>query len=352
MEFLQTEAREWLEAVLEEKLDPHTSLQDLLADGTILYRISLIVKENLGKLKGNAANRPAAAVPSPDVNRTRTSLKYQPYSYVEAFLKVCKDVGLLDLDLFNPSDAVDKKDIRHVCVCLLRLSKKARTLNIHLPDFDNPKHTLLSPPPKHLMPSDVVHNLRDSLQQPSNGPASAKSNIILDLDKEISSSAADLSMGDSESNSVSPEVDSRGLQQPRNALQDPENVGDFSGDLSAMEPKDLDEYVRPVNHNGLSEKPQPVVELGIGTLKASQSPRKSPDALEQYGAKEKGMSRNPKGRYSWFPYAAGVVFVGVLVVMVVARERRRPSLGVYEVQPTDSLAEISRRTGNATWQEL
>jgi hypothetical protein len=60
----------------------------------------------------------------------KNNSKYQPFASVEAFLKVCKEVGLQDLDVFNPSDVVDKKDIRHVCVCLRRLSKNGRSLGI------------------------------------------------------------------------------------------------------------------------------------------------------------------------------------------------------------------------------
>ncbi|KAG0615937.1 hypothetical protein M758_5G077800 [Ceratodon purpureus] len=388
VEFLQTEAREWLEAVLEEKLDPGTSLQDLLADGTVLYRVSQIVKEHLSKVKGrHTEHLPAGAIPSPDVNR-RTSLKYQPYSYVEAFLKVCKDVGLLDLDLFNPSDAVDKKDIRHVCVCLRRLSKKARTLNVQLPEFDNGKHSLLrSPSHKHTTP------VEESLQQPSNKTPSRFKNE--ELGKEPLPSIADLQKRDSDPNDISLELDVVSDENPLEVLQESDGIADsntmeFANEgeadvkvtISISEDTDsrsvettisvseetesrpmettttVCEDLRPVETTtsvsegfylelvqtsvsdernlAMSEKPH------VNGLEMTYEGDRSPPALDLCVTKEK---RRRKGWRPWFPYAAGAaVFVGAVVVLVVSKEKRQSSPVLYEVQSGDNLAEIVRQT--------
>lgn len=177
IEFLRASAREWLEAVLGEELDKETSLEDLLADGAVLYRVTQHIKDD-PKFPGHVES-PKASTASPSFER-KSSLKYQPYASVEAFLNMCKGVGLRDVDVFNPSDAVDQKDIRRVCVCLRRLSKKARTLHLLVPDFDNVKDTLVTPASK--MSREAVQKTKETLQQSAtrssskgseNGPVSS-----------------------------------------------------------------------------------------------------------------------------------------------------------------------------------
>lgn len=43
------------------------------------------------------------------------------------FWQICKILGLNGIDLFSPSDVVEKKNIRKVCICLRALSNKARS---------------------------------------------------------------------------------------------------------------------------------------------------------------------------------------------------------------------------------
>lgn len=186
IQFLRASAREWLEAVLEENLDKETSLEDLLADGTLLLRVSQHMKEDY-KFPGHVEAASPGVTASPSYDR-KSSLKYQPYASVETFLNLCKQVGLRDVDVFNPSDAVDKKDIRRVCVCLRRLSKKARTLHLSVPDFDNVKETLVTK-----MPREAVQKTKESLQHSAtrssrtgeNGQVSSEtSSFIADLRKD------------------------------------------------------------------------------------------------------------------------------------------------------------------------
>lgn len=194
MDFLRAQAREWLEAVLGEDFDDDTSLEDLLADGSLLYRAAQHIKED-SKFPGYSESASHPASGSPSVDR-RNSFKYQPYASVETFLKVCKEVGLQDLDVFDSSDAVDKKDIRRVCVCLRRLSKKGRTLGIQVPDFDNVKDTLVTP---SKMPREAVRRTQESLQKSSS--RSSRSGVNGLVSSETSSLIADLRKDDAESDS-------------------------------------------------------------------------------------------------------------------------------------------------------
>ena len=61
--------------------------------------------------------------------------KYMPYPKVDSFLKICQILGLAGIDLFTPSDVVEKRNVRKVCMCIRLLSKKARTMRLTVPDL-------------------------------------------------------------------------------------------------------------------------------------------------------------------------------------------------------------------------
>ncbi|KAK6150812.1 hypothetical protein DH2020_015744 [Rehmannia glutinosa] len=67
--------------------------------------------------------------------------RYRPYSNVDSFIKTCKILGLSGIDLFSPSDVVEKRDIRKVCICIRALSKKARSKqlskNLYMPSNED-----------------------------------------------------------------------------------------------------------------------------------------------------------------------------------------------------------------------
>lgn len=42
------------------------------------------------------------------------------------FAQFCREVGLNDIHLFSPSDLVEGKDVRRVCVCLRTLSSRVK----------------------------------------------------------------------------------------------------------------------------------------------------------------------------------------------------------------------------------
>lgn len=158
VEFLQTQAKIWIEQVLEKRFHDEDTLVDLLADGEILFKISKIISELMRTKFG-------AKIDSPDTFPEAASFakhggKYLPYSNVDAFLKVCQKLGLTGIDLFSPPDVVEKRDIRSVCLCIRALSKKARSRHLDVPDFDIVTHGLS-------MPTDMVDSIRKYLETAS-----------------------------------------------------------------------------------------------------------------------------------------------------------------------------------------
>ncbi|XP_075477611.1 uncharacterized protein LOC142518665 isoform X1 [Primulina tabacum] len=152
--FLQTQTRIWLEEVLETKLDEDMHVSDLLQDGEILFELSKVVWNllltkcpELRYLKGRFG----------PFGSKKSSGKYRPYSNVDLFLKICKIMGLKGIDLFSPSDVVEKRDNRKVCTCIRAFSKKARSKQLSVPDFDMVMCSVS-------MPKDMVGCIRRSLE--------------------------------------------------------------------------------------------------------------------------------------------------------------------------------------------
>lgn len=46
------------------------------------------------------------------------------------FFQICQIMGLTGIDLFSPSDVVERRDTRRVCMCIRSLSIKARSKNL------------------------------------------------------------------------------------------------------------------------------------------------------------------------------------------------------------------------------
>lgn len=152
--FLQTQTRIWLGEVLKIRLDEGMNISDLLADGELLFEVSKMVWNML--LEKSVELRQIKAYQSP-LGARKSSGRYKPYSNVDSFLKVCKILGLNGIDLFSPSDVVEKRDIRKVCICIRALSKKARSKQLNVPDFDSVTYTVV-------MPTDMVGCIRRSLE--------------------------------------------------------------------------------------------------------------------------------------------------------------------------------------------
>uniref|UniRef100_A0A6N2K261 Calponin-homology (CH) domain-containing protein n=1 Tax=Salix viminalis TaxID=40686 RepID=A0A6N2K261_SALVM len=90
-------------------------------------------------------------------SRRSSGSRYLPYSNVDSFLKICKILGMAGIDLFSPSDVVEKRDTRKVCMCIRSLSKKARALHLNVPDFDIVTYTVA-------MSTNLVGNIRRNLE--------------------------------------------------------------------------------------------------------------------------------------------------------------------------------------------
>lgn len=152
--FLQTKTKIWISQVLKRVLEKHVHISDLLADGELLFELSKVLWDML--LVKFSELRNAKACPSLFLSQKRGG-RYRPYSNVDSFLKVCKVLGLDGIDLFSPSDVVEKRNIRKVCICVRALSKKARSKQLHVPDFDGVSHSAV-------MPKDMVGYIRRTLE--------------------------------------------------------------------------------------------------------------------------------------------------------------------------------------------
>ncbi|KAI8540632.1 hypothetical protein RHMOL_Rhmol08G0001600 [Rhododendron molle] len=153
--FLQTQTRIWLGEVLHTRLDGQLNISDLLADGELLFEVSKIIWtmllakcKELRHLKGYKHN---------PIGSWKGSGRYRPYSNVDSFLKICRILGLSCIDLFSPSDVVEKRDTRKVCICIRSLSRKARSKQLNVPDFDIVTYPVT-------MPTNMVGCLRRSLE--------------------------------------------------------------------------------------------------------------------------------------------------------------------------------------------
>ncbi|XP_019704444.1 uncharacterized protein [Elaeis guineensis] len=154
--FLQTQARIWLAEVLHIRFDEEMAIAELLADGELLFQVSKIVWKML--LKKYPELKHSKVYIYERTSFGKSNRKYMPYPKVDSFLKVCQILGLTSIDLFSPSDVVEKRDIRRVCMCIRSLSKKARSKNLRVPDFDVVTYAIV-------MPTDLVGGIRRNLEQ-------------------------------------------------------------------------------------------------------------------------------------------------------------------------------------------
>lgn len=153
--FLQTQTRIWLGEVLQIRLDEQLKISDLLADGELLFEVSIVIWKML--LTKSMELRHMIAFKYKPFASKKSSGRYLPYSNVDSFLKICKIVGLTGVDLFSPSDVVEKRNARSVCMCIRSLSKKARSKHLNIPDFDIVTYTVS-------MPTNMVGFIRRSLE--------------------------------------------------------------------------------------------------------------------------------------------------------------------------------------------
>ncbi|KAG6496463.1 hypothetical protein ZIOFF_044330 [Zingiber officinale] len=129
-----------LAEVLQFRIDEEMPIADLLADGELLFQVSKVVWKRL--LKNHAELRNSKLFIYEHTSFARRNSRYMPYPKVDSFLKrqphvdlwelfelafeICQILGLTGIDLFSPSDVVEKRDIRRVSMCVRSFSKKAR----------------------------------------------------------------------------------------------------------------------------------------------------------------------------------------------------------------------------------
>lgn len=153
--FLQSQTRIWLGEVLQIRFDEQTNISDLLADGELLFEVSEVISRMLPTLAVDTTHSKVNDWKS--LASGKSTRRYMPYYNVGAFLRMCKNLGLDSIDLFTPSDVVEKRNTRKVCICLRSLSKKVRSRDLNVPDFDSVTRTLS-------MPTDMVQYIRNSLE--------------------------------------------------------------------------------------------------------------------------------------------------------------------------------------------
>lgn len=156
--FLQKQTKIWLGEVLHLRFVEDILVADLLADGELLFQVSKVIWKRLVKKNKEQLKQSKVYI----YERTsfgKSNGKYMPYPKVDSFLKICQILGLAGIDLFTPSDVVEKRNVRNVCMCIRSLSKKAQTMLLNVPDFDIVTYTIT-------MPNYIVGGIRRSLEQP------------------------------------------------------------------------------------------------------------------------------------------------------------------------------------------
>lgn len=156
--FLQKQTKIWLGEVLHLRFDEDILVADLLGDGELLFQVSKLLWKRLLR-KNNDQLKQSKVYMYERTSFGRNNGKYTPYPKVDSFLKICQILGLAGIDLFTPSDVVEKRNVRKVCMCIRSLSKKAATMQLNVPDFDIVTRTIA-------MPNYIVGGIRRSLEQP------------------------------------------------------------------------------------------------------------------------------------------------------------------------------------------
>ncbi|CAI5531687.1 unnamed protein product [Closterium sp. Naga37s-1] len=130
---LEIRVRNWLEAVLKEKLPPDTALADTLADGMILSRLTDILSPFAPKGAGINQRQQQQ---QQQQQGWGTKIKWDAMTFTDNFLTMCKAFGLSAIDLFTSTDVVEKKGTKRVCLCIRALALKLRAAGILAIDFE------------------------------------------------------------------------------------------------------------------------------------------------------------------------------------------------------------------------
>ena len=107
---------------------PKASLGELLENGSVLHYLARVVQALLRK-GGRRESLPALKLRSSGLGaRSKT---FADKADVDFFLRVCRDVGLTDVDLFTTSAVCGEASAREI----LRVCRSLRTLSVRLEDL-------------------------------------------------------------------------------------------------------------------------------------------------------------------------------------------------------------------------
>lgn len=79
------------------------------------------------------------------------------HSNVDSFMHNCKPLGLTDVELFSPSDVVEKRYIQNICMCIPSFSNHAISLNTNVPTLYIVPCLVATPKDKHRFRLIAVH---------------------------------------------------------------------------------------------------------------------------------------------------------------------------------------------------
>ncbi|KAI5192575.1 transgelin [Nematocida minor] len=106
----EVELLSWIKSILSLKIDEKTaSLMDLLADGLVLCNLINVFIPNK-----------CMAKPS--------NIVFKRMENIDMFLRACKEIGVLDSELFQTVDLVneEKRNPKQVAICLYSLSRNLK----------------------------------------------------------------------------------------------------------------------------------------------------------------------------------------------------------------------------------
>ncbi|KTW29494.1 uncharacterized protein T551_02110 [Pneumocystis jirovecii RU7] len=111
----EQEARDWIEQVIGEKLDPEKNLIDNLHDGVVLCRI-------------------ANAIGPHQVRYKASDMPFVKMENIAAFLDFVQKLGVPNYDLFQTIDLYERKNPYQVIQCIHSLSRYAvQNVGFHVP---------------------------------------------------------------------------------------------------------------------------------------------------------------------------------------------------------------------------
>jgi hypothetical protein len=115
---LSEEARQWIEAAIDESISPlwdsADAVHECLKDGKILLKLINVIRGKSIKINSQ-------------------SMAFKQMENINNFLKECEAMDMVKTDLFQTADLYDNKNIPQVINSLYALGRKCQTLGIELP---------------------------------------------------------------------------------------------------------------------------------------------------------------------------------------------------------------------------